>query len=363
LIVSKSVFAAESMAPIAPAEAKSLFDELSTAPSVVLAVSGGPDSTALLVLAARWRASLPDGPDLLAITIDHGLRSESADEAVVVRALATKLGVRHSTLHWNGRKPDTGLQEAAREMRYRVLAEAARAVGATHVVTAHTLDDQAETVLFRMARGSGLTGLAGMARDTALEDIRLVRPLLDVPKARLIATLRENGIPFADDPSNRDPRFTRARLRELLPSLAGEGLDAQRMALLAHRLRRANETIEIVVDAAVEAVSDVPWPHRGSIVFNAGRFAQLPAEVSLRLLGRAVDRIGNEGPPQLAKLEALYEVLRAPGGERQRRTLAGAMVTLEEDRIRIERAPPRSAAGGRILTTHPQARRKVLKRR
>jgi tRNA(Ile)-lysidine synthase len=360
--VSKNAPAADA-APIAAAEARTFFDDLSSAPALVLAVSGGPDSTALLLLAARWRASLRAGPDLLAVTIDHGLRQESAGEAEAVKELATRLGVRHSTLRWTGRKPKTGLQEAAREMRYRILADAARRAGASHVLTGHTLDDQAETVLFRMARGSGLTGLGGMARDTALGDIRLVRPLLDVPKARLIATLAKNGIPFADDPSNRDPRFTRARLRDLLPALAGEGLDARRMALLAQRLRRANETIQIVVDAAAEAVSDLPWPARGAVVINAGRFAQLPAEVALRLLGRAVDHTGDEGPAQLAKLEALYEALRTPGGPRLRRTLAGALVTSEKGRIRIERAPARSAARGETLTTRQQGLRTAAKRR
>ena len=360
--MSKNAPAADA-APIAAAEAKTFFDDLSPAPALVLAVSGGPDSTALLLLAARWRASLREGPDLLAVTIDHRLRLESAREAEAVKELATQLGVRHSTLRWTGRKPKTGLQEAARDMRYRILADAARDAGATHVLTGHTLDDQAETVLFRMARGSGLVGLGGMARDTALGGIRLVRPLLDVPKARLIATLARSGVAFADDPSNRDPRFTRARLRDILPSLAGEGLDARRMALLAHRLRRANETIQIVVNAAAEAVSDLPWPARGPVVMDAGRFAQLPAEVALRLLGRAVDCAGDEGPAQLAKLEALYEALRGAGGHRLRRTLAGALVTLGGGRIQIERAPARSAARGKSLTTRQQGRRRAAKRR
>jgi tRNA(Ile)-lysidine synthase len=359
--VSKNASAADAP-PVAAAEAKAFFDDLTSAPGVVLAVSGGPDSTALLMLAARWRASLRAGPDLLAVTIDHGLRPDSAREADAVKKLAAKLGVRHSTLRWMGRKPKTGLQAAAREMRYRVLANAARGAGATHVLTGHTLDDQAETVLFRMARGSGLTGLAGMARDTPVEGIRLVRPLLDVPKARLIATLKKSGIAFANDPSNRDPRFTRARLRDLLPSLADEGLDARRMALLARRMRRANETIEIVVDAAAEAVSETPWPDRGPVTFNARRFALLPTEVALRLLGRAVDRIGDEGPAQLAKLEALYEALRAPGDQRVRRTLAGALVTLAQDCIQIEPAPPRRRPGGEPLTTHQQGRRRTGKR-
>ena len=120
-----------------------------------------------------------------------------------------------------------------------------------------------------MARGSGLTGLAGMVRATQIEGISVVRPLLDRPKAQLIATLAAVGIAFADDPSNRDPKFTRARLRRLLPALAEEGLDAGRFALLARRLRRADETIEVAVDAAAVAVAGAPWTDGQPVVIDA----------------------------------------------------------------------------------------------
>jgi tRNA(Ile)-lysidine synthase len=353
------VSAAEA-APVSVAEAKTLFAGLNTAPVLVLAVSGGPDSTALLVLAARWRGARKQGPELIAVTVDHGLRPESAREARAVKRLALRLGVRHRTLRWTGPKPATGLQEAARAVRYRLLSAAARGAGAGHVLTAHTLDDQAETVLIRMARGSGVTGLCAMVRETPLTGATLVRPLLDVPKARLIATLAAVGISFADDPSNRDPRFTRARLRNLMPALAEEGLDAPRLALLARRLQRAEATIELAVDVAAPAVSHGPWTDRGPIVLDAEKFGRLPAEVALRLLGRAIAGTGDEGPVQLGKLETLCQALGeafshagAKGGHarfRLRRTLAGALVTLSKDRLAIERAPPRSNAIGRRRT-------------
>jgi tRNA(Ile)-lysidine synthase len=340
---------------VSPAEAKTLFAGLAHAPVLVLAVSGGPDSTALLVLTARWRASLKKGPELLAVTIDHGLRPEAAREARAVKRVASRLGVRHRTLRWTGRKPATGLQEAAREVRYRLLAAAARGAGATHVLTGHTLDDQAETVLIRLARGSGLTGLCAMARTTPLDGLVLLRPLIDLPKARLIATLDSIGMSFADDPSNRDPRFTRARLRGLMPILAAEGLDAPRLALLARRLRRAEATLETAVDAAAAAVSPAEWSGKGPIVFDATKFKGLPAEVALRLLGRAIAHTGDEGPVQLGKLETLYEALadaqNGPQTPRLRRTLAGALATLAGDRLSIERAPPRSLQNGRRNTT------------
>jgi tRNA(Ile)-lysidine synthase len=197
-------------------EASTLFHGLEGLPGLVLAVSGGPDSTALLVLAARWAKRLKRAPKLLAVTIDHGLRPDAAREAAAVKRLARRLGVRHSTLHWRGDKPKTGLQEAARNARYHLLAQAAVCAGYGHILTAHTLDDQAETVLFRLARGSGLFGLAGMARASPLPapktpEIFLLRPLLHVAKARLIATLEAARIGYSDDPTNRDPRYTRAR--------------------------------------------------------------------------------------------------------------------------------------------------------
>ena len=171
-----------------------------------------------------------------------------------------------------------------------------------------------------MSRGSGLGGLGAMAREAPLPvggEAVLVRPLLEIPKARLIATLRRARIAFADDPSNRDPRFTRARLREVMCALAREGLDARRLSLLARRLRRAEAAIETAVDGAMAALSPAPWSERGPIVFDADQFNRLPAEVALRLLGRAIARTGDEGSLQLGKLETLYEALKSANAGRR----------------------------------------------
>ena len=337
---------------VADAEARALFRGLERLPGLILAVSGGPDSTALLLLAARWAKRLKHGPKLIAVTVDHGLRPEAAREAATVKRLARRLGVPHRTLHWRGRKPRAGLQEAARRARYELLAEAAADAGLAHIATAHTLDDQAETVLFRLARGSGIYGLAGMARAAPLpvgeaRAIFLIRPLLHLPKARLIATLKAARVPYAEDPSNLDPRFTRARLREtLMPALAREGLDARGLARLAARLRRAEQAIAVAVDAARAALSPPPWPPRGPVTFATAAFAGLPAEVALRLLGEAIAHTGDEGPVELAKLESLYDAL-AQARARLRQTLAGALITLNPDRLTVERAPPRRASGAR----------------
>jgi tRNA(Ile)-lysidine synthase len=337
-------------------ELSALFRGLDDLPGFVIAVSGGPDSTALLLLAARWAKRLEKNkkpPRLLAVTIDHGLRREAAAEALAVKRLARRLGVAHRTLHWRGAKPASGLQEAARIARYGLLAQQAARAGFSHVLTAHTLDDQAETVLFRLARGSGLGGLAGMAPVALVpggrndDRIFLLRPLLHLPKSRLLATLRAARVAYSEDPSNRDPRFTRTRLREkLMPALAREGLDAQGLSRLAARMRRAEASLEFAVAAAGAALAPLPWASRGPVVFERTGFAGLPAEVALRLLGRAIAHIGDEGPVELGKLEALYEALRqAPG--RLRRTLAGAVVTLGDDRLAVERAPARRSAAMR----------------
>ncbi len=337
--------------PVGDDEANALFQGLERFPGLVLAVSGGPDSTALLMLAARWAKRLKPAPKLIAVTVDHGLRPEAAREAAVVGRLARRLRVTHRIHRWRGKKPTSGLQEAARIARYQLLAREAARAGYAHILTAHTLDDQAETVLFRLARGSGVVGLAGMARASPLpvggdKEIFLVRPLLLVPKARLIATLQAAHIDYCDDPTNRDPRFARGRLRTLMPALAREGLDARGLARLAARIRRAEATIEFAVSAARAALAPGPWRQSGPIIFEASQFAALPAEVGLRLLGRAIADAGDEGPVELAKLEALYDALRrAPSG--MRRTLAGALITLGSGRLTIERAPARRATTGR----------------
>lgn len=349
-------------APVSAAEAKAFFSDLEQFPVLVLAVSGGPDSTALMVLAARWRQSLESKPALIAVTVDHGLRAQAKREAAAVGRLARQLGLAHRTLRWTGKKPTTGLQQAARMARYRLLAEAACEAKAMHILTAHTLDDQAETVLIRMSRGSGVTGLGAMARMSSLPrqgagQIKLVRPLLETSKSRLIATLRVANIGFADDPSNRDPRFTRARLRGLMPELAREGLDAGRLALLARRLKRADLAIEAAVNHAEADLALAPG------VFDATGYARLSDEVALRLLGRAMTRAGDEGPVELAKLEALKAALDAAQGNaitRFRRSLAGAMVTLAGGQIAVERAPLRR---GRTLTKLRSGRAKAAKSR
>lgn len=342
--------------PISAQLAKGLFADWKGAPGLVLAVSGGPDSIALMWLVARWRRTLSRGPRLLAVTVDHGLRAEAAREARDVKRLARSLGLPHRTMRWTGAKPKSGLPAAARTARYRLLAKAARESGATHILTAHTRDDQAETLLMRLFRGSGIAGLAAMARESEPEGVRLARPFLDIPKSRLIATLKKAKLGFADDPTNRDVNFTRPRIRAVMPVLAAEGGDARNLARLASRLARANAAIETLVDGAErylalrdrQAESSTGARVFAAKSFDAKAFAAMAEEVRLRLLLRAINRFGHEGPAELGKVEALLSALDKAAAEtgkprrvRLKQTLAGALVSLSDDRISIAPAPPR----------------------
>jgi tRNA(Ile)-lysidine synthase len=329
---------------ISATEAKRLFADWKAAPAIVLAVSGGPDSIALMWLAARWRRALARGPRLIAVTVDHGLRPEAAREAREVKRLARTLDLPHRTVRWTGSKPKTGLPAAARVARYRLLAQAARSSGATHILTAHTRDDQAETLLMRMLRGSGIAGLAAMARESEREGVRLARPLLEIPKSQLMATLGKAKIAFADDPTNRDPGYTRPRLRALMPALAEEGGDSRNLARLASRLARANAALEVLVDGAERFLALRDRHDASRFGFDAGAFSGLPEEVRLRLLKRAIDRAGHEGPAELGKLETLLAALDRAIAERKpwpKQTLAGAAISLSGQRIYVAPAPPR----------------------
>lgn len=330
-------------------ESETLFHDFLDYNSVLLAVSGGPDSTALLWLASRWRNGRKNAPKLIAATVDHGLRKESKAEAFGVAKLARKLKIPHRVLVWRGKKPKSGMQEAARAARYALLLSLAREMKADAIVTAHTRDDQAETMLHRIGRGSGVTGLAGIRPRSEREGIAILRPLLGVAKARCEATLGKEKVSYALDPTNFDPKYLRPRLRALAPLLAKEGIDAARLALLARRVARAETAIE---NAVAEALPRVRLrADKRLIEYDARNFFALPEEIGLRLIGQAVNRLGHEGPAELGKLETLHGALFEARRRKLslKRTLAGALIELSETRLKVEPAPPR-----RKLKKHPK---------
>jgi tRNA(Ile)-lysidine synthase len=297
--------------PITLPEAAALFAPLGRFSRVALAVSGGPDSLALAYLAARWRTAQTDGPALSVLTVDHGLRRTSRGEAEMVARFASELGLPHSILTWerSGAR-GTSLHARARAARYDLMAAHCHASTIPALATAHHLDDQAETFLMRLKRGSGLDGLAAIPERGSWAGIAVLRPLLEMPKARLVATLDAAGIAFVSDPSNVDPRFERARLRASSAALATLGLTPEALALSARRLRRAREALDRAAQEFLAINSEIS--EAGYALVAGDALAAAPREIALRALAQLIGAVGgSETAVRLAKLEALLAALQA----------------------------------------------------
>lgn len=335
---------------ISAAEADAALAPLSAYDHVVLAVSGGPDSVALLALVYDWMMRTPDArPAISVATVDHGLRPQSASEAAAVAALSAAFGLLHATLVWQGKKPQHGLPNAARDARYALLVEHARKLATpAHqriaIVTAHTEDDQAETLFMRLARGGGVRALAAMSAKRALVDdngrivIDLVRPLLALPKRRLLATIAARGLAYAEDPTNTDPAYERPRIRA---ALAASGLASSALAKTAARMQSAKEVIDYAKRALAAAAH---LQCNGGIFASCDRAAFDAAPSFLRqefLRDLIVAFGGTTPPPQTSEIERLVAEL-ADAGE-CRATLGGAVVSAGSSHIRIWREPGRMA--------------------
>ncbi|HEY0628499.1 MAG TPA: tRNA lysidine(34) synthetase TilS, partial [Sphingomicrobium sp.] len=261
-------------------------------PSIGIAVSGGPDSLALLLLAAAARSGRIE-----AATVDHGLRPESANEAAMVTEVCAEFGVPHRTLlaDWP-EVPETNVQAAARAMRYRLLNEWAIERGLAAIATAHHADDQVETLLMRLLRGSGVGGLRGTrARRPLSEEVVLIRPLLGWRKAELQALVRQAGLEAVDDPSNRDPRHDRSRIRQMLAQ--SEWLDPTRLAVSAAALSDADEALDWTLAPLIESrIKRV----EGALIVEP---FDLPRELKRRLLLAAFAELGAPPPrgPELLR--------------------------------------------------------------
>lgn len=332
--------------PLSDSAIEAIFAPLAGEGAILLAVSGGPDSTALLLMAASWARRRAGRPRLEAATVDHGLRAESPGEARAVADLCKRLGISHRVLEWRGAKPKSRVQERAREARYALLGECASAVGADVVITAHHLDDQAETALFRLLRGSGIGGLRAMEGRTAREGVTIARPLLGLAKRALIAYCEAEGVAFARDPSNDDPRYARTRLRALASALAEEGLDAPALARLA---RRAGQVEEAVTRQAEAAESRLRLVETAACDARA-LFAE-PIEIVQRLLTAAIAKAGGRQASRvgLEKIERLAQALQRAlaRGAAFGANVAGARVRLNaKGGLRVETEPPRRPPDG-----------------
>jgi len=312
---------------------ESTFAALRPAKAILIAVSGGPDSVALMLMLADW-AKTAAAPPLFVATVDHGLRSGSRGEAEQVAIWAGDLGLSHRCLGWDGGKTKTRIQERARLARYGLLCAYAREVGADCMVTAHHADDQAETILFRLLRGSGLKGLSGMADAVTREEIVHRRPLLGWTKDELTAFCQTRGHAFFEDPSNRNPAYARTRLRTLSAVLAENGLDRAALLRLGKRLGRAEAALQTRAKALSAGLLNLEDPGAGS-GFRAN-ISTLSGE-SEEILGRIVEDLilsihGGHRFLRLDRLEFVASRLQAAlaGGQTFSATLGGTALHLDQ---------------------------------
>jgi len=280
-----------------------------------LAVSGGGDSMAMLGLAYNWARAW--GVGLRVVTVDHGLRPESAAEAAMVAGECALLGLGHDTLNWTW--DGTGnVQDAARRARV-LLIEGWRGTIA-HVLMAHTQDDLAETFLLRLARGSGVEGLSAMAasRFVATPDrpgvgYHILRPCLQMRRADLRHYATTLKLPFVDDPSNADPRFDRVKMRQALPRLEALGLSVETLTQTAHRLERARGALSARLRDVAGHVAE--QSAAGGVTLNRDRFQTIEQDTQLRLLAAACMWVsGAEYRPRATALEALLDRILSGGG-------------------------------------------------
>jgi len=302
-------------------------------PHIAAAVSGGVDSMALAVLLAEWVGARAGRLSIL--SVDHGLRAEAAAECRQVGAFAAELGrqasmppIDHHILVWDGPKPATGVMAAARDARYRLLADWCRAQSVLHLVVAHQADDQVETYLMRQAHGSAAYGLAAMPALRMLDGVRLLRPLLPVAKAQLAATLRARGQAWIEDPSNSATRFERVRWRarpgagEDLPALSG-------MAAQAGLKRDAAERVSAAWLARHARIAPA-----GYIQLDCRAFRTISAAAAVAILRSLLNMIGAEvyGPSPAALGAVVQRIrLREAGGM----TLAGCVLDWRAGRLLV----------------------------
>ena len=277
-----------------------------SAKKIAVAVSGGIDSMALMHLCARA------GVNAIALTVDHGLRATSAADALYVAGAAKRLGLRHATLHWTGSKPKTGIEHAAREARYELLAEYCRKHSITVLLTAHQADDQIETFLMHLARGSGAYGLAAIRPVVVREGITIARPLLDVPRTELEKYCATHNIKSVKDEMNEDTDFTRVRIRKNRHLLRDKlGIEDSRILIAIDALGRVRDALEQEIENLISGVipSDT---ESDKTIFPAPFLFDRPLEIQLKLLSRLVQKIGNATyPPRLEKIQLALDKLKS----------------------------------------------------
>lgn len=298
---------------------------------IAVAVSGGSDSLASLHLMAR--VSAQEGWECRAVTVDHGLRAEAADEARFVGQICAELGVAHAVLRWEHDAVAGNLMDAARRARYALMAEWAAGQGIRHIVLGHTADDQAETFLMGLARGAGLDGLVGMRRQWEEGGVRFVRPFLLQERADLRAYLQRQGIEWIEDPSNANDRFTRVKARKALKALKPLGITVDRLSGVVTNLTLALGAVRAAVS---EAEARICREDAGSVVFDRRAYHREGPEVARRLLIAALRWVsGAEYVPRAEAVTRVQEAIRAGKDT----TLWGCRIRVSEAAFRVVREP------------------------
>jgi len=296
-------------------------------PRIALAVSGGPDSMAMAWLAKGWAEKKNFA--LKAFIVDHGLRMASAAEAKETLNRLSRLGIDAEILRWDHTPIVSKIHATARKARYRLLAEACKKSGISDLLLAHNREDQAETILMRFAKGSGVGGLAGIRSEGSFDDIRILRPLLDFSKERLRATCRSARVSFITDPSNSAEKYARGRLRIIMPLLADEGFTIDRLIDLGSRASEASAALDHYTSLLLRVGGRLD--DFGVVKFDLEQLRSSPRAVAARAVAHSLQVVhAEEYPPEQASLDRLLDLLLADD-EMQPRTLQGCLIHKTSD--------------------------------
>lgn len=298
---------------------------------LAIAVSGGSDSLAMLHLFATDAARM--GGSLKVVTVDHGLRPESAVEAAQVGQICAGLGLSHRVLSWDHGAILGNLQDQARRARYRLIADWARAEGISHVMIGHTADDQAETFLMGLSRAAGLDGLTGMRRQWDEAGVTFLRPLLGATRANLREYLTRRGVGWMDDPSNDNVRFARVKARRALQALEPLGITVDRLNETIQHLAQAQDGLR---GATSDAWRRLGQEQAGALHIGLREFKQLAEDVQRRILLAAILWFSNDDyAPRGRKMFTLADAIA--GGRDA--TLNGCRFRIKDQTLSIYREP------------------------
>jgi len=281
-----------------------------------VAVSGGGDSTALLAMLADWAAG--HETELFVATVDHGLRDEAAAEAAAVATLCAALGLPHETLKWRGWDGKGNVQDQARKARYRLLTDWAHRNDLPIIALGHTAEDQAETFMIRLLRGSGVDGLSAMPMVRQENGIRWIRPLMGMRRQSLRQYLADRALTWAEDPSNEDVQYERIRLRKTMDAL---GLPLDGINATALRLQGTRSFLERQTQIAARQVAEITLA--GDVLLNRQAFTALDPELQHRLLAHSLKWVATS--PYAPRFESLLNLLKNMNSGRKS-TLAGCVV-------------------------------------